>query len=321
MSEEKKTNTPEEMSRTELDQAALDEAMSDVEPENVPEAEDNMEFADVNDEEWGLPDELNSEPASDSADDAEARQEDQTGKDEDTETKKDRWCLYPNHRPMKKQEKKIDYCSVLCIVATCAIAFILAFYIVAAFRKIGSGAKNDKNYVVNVQLDADSVQQLREALSPGLVYERSYIGDIDPNNYSIRDFEEDFEEGLDNDFTEDEAEDDEVEDDEAEDEEDVPVSDAAVIGIECMDTNEETSSLGAPEGVYVCSVPENSAAFVAGLHTGDVITGINGNEIKDVESLKNFLAEKEPGESVMVSFSRCQGNTYYAMTLPVVLGR
>jgi membrane protease YdiL (CAAX protease family) len=57
-------------------------------------------------------------------------------------------------------------------------------------------------------------------------------------------------------------------------------------------------------GVRVASVLVGSPAATAGIQVGDVVTGIAGTEIRDVETLRRVLAEQEPGKTVTVNVTR-----------------
>jgi len=61
-------------------------------------------------------------------------------------------------------------------------------------------------------------------------------------------------------------------------------------------------------GVRIASVNEGSGADDAGLEEGDVIIGINGNEIKNVSNLQEMVAINRPGDKVEVKYIR-EGKT------------
>ncbi len=58
------------------------------------------------------------------------------------------------------------------------------------------------------------------------------------------------------------------------------------------------------EGVYVDSLMENSAAAAAGIQVGDVITAVNGKEVKTSPELQGIIARHRPGEKVEVKIIR-----------------
>jgi len=78
------------------------------------------------------------------------------------------------------------------------------------------------------------------------------------------------------------------------------------IGIRGGTISEETaSSLGIPAlGVYVSEVTPGHGAFYAGMREGDVITGINGSPVFDMESLRTEIRELQVGETAEVRVIR-----------------
>ena len=69
-------------------------------------------------------------------------------------------------------------------------------------------------------------------------------------------------------------------------------------------------------GIYVESVEENSFAEKAGLKKGDIITHINGKEIKSVAYFKYLLYKYEVGDTVPFTVVR-NGKT---KTIKITLG-
>ena len=58
------------------------------------------------------------------------------------------------------------------------------------------------------------------------------------------------------------------------------------------------------EGAYVDSLLENSAARPAGILKGDVITAVDGKVIKSSPDLQALIAQKRPGDEIMVTVRR-----------------
>ena len=80
---------------------------------------------------------------------------------------------------------------------------------------------------------------------------------------------------------------------------------SVTLGITCVTVTEsEAKQYNAPQGVYVYSVTEGSAADNAGLQKGDIITGFNDKEITTVEELKSALADCKEGDSVKLTVER-----------------
>ncbi|WP_069172496.1 S1C family serine protease [Streptomyces griseus] len=59
-----------------------------------------------------------------------------------------------------------------------------------------------------------------------------------------------------------------------------------------------------PAGVAVVSAPEGGAAADAGLRAGDVITRLDDTPVTTITSLSEALAGHEPGQKVMVTYTR-----------------
>ena len=73
--------------------------------------------------------------------------------------------------------------------------------------------------------------------------------------------------------------------------EEIAYRDSASLGIEGQDVTENLSTaLNIPRGVYIVSVAEDSAAEKAGLPLYGVITEVNGMEVKSMEQLKEVLS-------------------------------
>lgn len=77
------------------------------------------------------------------------------------------------------------------------------------------------------------------------------------------------------------------------------------IGIAGRDLDETIAKANKlPEGVYVVSVEEFSAAEKAGLKTGDVIVGIDGKEVKTMTGLNNQKNTHKVGDEVKLKLIR-----------------
>ncbi len=60
----------------------------------------------------------------------------------------------------------------------------------------------------------------------------------------------------------------------------------------------------ARNGVRISSVVNNSAAQQAGLRKGDVITGMNGQDIDDYDDLKRVMKSFQPGQTIRLNYRR-----------------
>lgn len=76
-----------------------------------------------------------------------------------------------------------------------------------------------------------------------------------------------------------------------------------------------------PIGVYVYSVVEDSPAAKAGLKQGDIITGLDNNEIKTIDDLKNALSYKKAGQTVQLKIQVMENGKYVEKVLDVTLGK
>ena len=93
------------------------------------------------------------------------------------------------------------------------------------------------------------------------------------------------------------------------------------LGITGIDVMAEYSEIyGMPQGVYVSSVSEGTGAAKAGLIKGDIITALNGEEIKSMDDLKNELSYYAAGTTVELTIMQGSPTGYQAKTVEVTLG-
>lgn len=77
------------------------------------------------------------------------------------------------------------------------------------------------------------------------------------------------------------------------------------LGISCQDITENVSQMyDMPLGVYVISVSEDSAAEKAGLETGDIITKVDGEEVKSYSELNAQKNLHEAGDKITLTYIR-----------------
>lgn len=97
---------------------------------------------------------------------------------------------------------------------------------------------------------------------------------------------------------------------------------SAYMGIQGKDLSAyEASSFNMPQGVYLLAVVEGAPAEQAGLQSGDVITAIDGTEVAAMSEIKGMLADKNPGDEILVTFYRSdQRGNYEEQSVTVVLG-
>lgn len=97
---------------------------------------------------------------------------------------------------------------------------------------------------------------------------------------------------------------------------------AAYLGIHPEDvTSTIAEAYNMPEGVFVKEVFRGTAAEKYGLRNGDIITGIDGREVKSSEALVNRLSYYEAGTEVEITLQRAAQSGYEEVTVSVVLGK
>lgn len=102
----------------------------------------------------------------------------------------------------------------------------------------------------------------------------------------------------------------------------VDESESAFLGIAGVDvTNDVAQTYSMPTGVYVAQVTAGSAAEVAGIRKGDIITGFDGKEITSMEELSLRLQYYKAGETVEVTLQRVGDGEYVEQTITVTLGK
>lgn len=79
------------------------------------------------------------------------------------------------------------------------------------------------------------------------------------------------------------------------------------LGVSIRNINPELSEgegLEVNKGAYVAGLMEKGAAEDAGIEKGDVITKVNGKEVRNVAELQEAIARKRPGDEVKVTIIR-----------------
>lgn len=81
----------------------------------------------------------------------------------------------------------------------------------------------------------------------------------------------------------------------------------AVLGVQIAEINQkfaEKEKLPVSAGIYVDSVMENSSASAAGLQSGDIIIGLDGQDMSRVPILQEHIARKNPGDEIVLTINR-----------------
>ncbi|MCI8710439.1 MAG: serine protease [Dorea sp.] len=92
-------------------------------------------------------------------------------------------------------------------------------------------------------------------------------------------------------------------------------------GICGMDVTEELTEKGMPQGVYVKEIKPDSPAMAAGLQSGDVIIGIDGQNIVSLSNYHSILMQKSEG--TLIKLQGCRqgaGDEYVEIEFSVTIG-
>lgn len=92
-------------------------------------------------------------------------------------------------------------------------------------------------------------------------------------------------------------------------------------GICGMDVTEELNERGIPQGIYVKEVEPDSPAMAAGIQSGDVITGIDGQNIISLSNYNSILIHKKVGTQLTLQGCRQgAGDEYVDIDFNVTVG-
>lgn len=93
------------------------------------------------------------------------------------------------------------------------------------------------------------------------------------------------------------------------------------IGISLQKVTSQISQMyNMPEGIYVVSVEEGSAAANAGIMKGDIITKFDGSSISSYSDLQKTLQYYAAGDSATITVQRPQNGEYVSVELNLTLG-
>ena len=84
-------------------------------------------------------------------------------------------------------------------------------------------------------------------------------------------------------------------------------------------TKQYSELLNMPEGVYVNSVEQGSAAEECGIMQGDIIISMDGEDISDMETLHDKIVAAEPGDKVTFVLYRVNNGGYEKQTVTAIL--
>lgn len=86
-------------------------------------------------------------------------------------------------------------------------------------------------------------------------------------------------------------------------------------------TQDAVDSYGLPTGAYVLNVDPDSPAMAAGIQSGDVITQIGTEPVKDYKDYTTILSQLSPGVETVVTVQRFSRGDYTELTFEVGLFR
>ena len=93
------------------------------------------------------------------------------------------------------------------------------------------------------------------------------------------------------------------------------------IGISLQEVTSQIAQMyNMPEGIYVVSVEEGSAAANAGIMKGDIITKFDGSSISSYSDLQKTLQYYAAGDSATITVQRPQNGEYVSVELNLILG-
>lgn len=86
-------------------------------------------------------------------------------------------------------------------------------------------------------------------------------------------------------------------------------------------TSQVASAYNMPEGVYIAQIIDGGGAADSDLQKGDIITGIEGSSVTDMEALQKQLTYYAAGEKIKLTVERQSGSgEYEEKTVEVTLG-
>lgn len=94
----------------------------------------------------------------------------------------------------------------------------------------------------------------------------------------------------------------------------------AYLGISAQTiTSQYSQLLNMPEGVYISSVEQGSAAEESGLQSGDIICSLDGEDITDMDTFHDRIVACKPGDKVTIVYYRNNNGNYEKQTTTATL--
>lgn len=101
----------------------------------------------------------------------------------------------------------------------------------------------------------------------------------------------------------------------------VPEEERGYLGIRTTSVDDTTATnLSMPKGAYVYSIYENGAAASTDLAEKDIITALDGQNVKDQDALVQLLSAYRKGDTVELTVQRLENGSYVEHKISVTLG-
>lgn len=96
------------------------------------------------------------------------------------------------------------------------------------------------------------------------------------------------------------------------------VKNRAALGVSYQFIDKQASEFySIPNGIYIHDII-NESAIIAGIKRGDIITHIEGNEIKDITDVTKILLQKKPGDIIKIKIYRIIDGSEFAAAITLI---
>lgn len=97
-------------------------------------------------------------------------------------------------------------------------------------------------------------------------------------------------------------------------------ADVSYLGIYGENVSEEIAGkVGIPVGVYVTDVDDESPAYASGIQRGDIITALDGSEVRDMDTYHRILMNHSVGDSMVLTVQRIGTDSYVPIDFTVTV--
>ena len=100
----------------------------------------------------------------------------------------------------------------------------------------------------------------------------------------------------------------------------VPEEERGYMGVKLQNVPQEVQQYGIPQGAFVYSVEEGSAAHKAGIRQSDVIVKMDGQRVSSREDVLNIMQYFKEGDTLKVSVKRANNGEYETIEMELTLG-